>query len=74
MDIECELVFMYKSGKDAKKVLKSVELDNQEFVEAKVTGNKLISKINAKNLSSLRHTLDDYLACVAVAQKLISRP
>lgn len=74
MDIDCELVFAYKNRRDADKVMRSVELDNQDFVDAKVVGNKIVSRVKAKNISSLRHTLDDYLACVAVAEKVISRP
>lgn len=73
MELECELVFVYKNRKDAVKVFKSVELDNEGFVEAKVVGNKLVSKIKAKNLSSFTRTLDDYLACIAIAEKLISQ-
>ncbi len=74
MDIDCELVFVYKNRRDADKVMRSVELDNQDFVDAKVVGNRIVSRVKAKNISSLRHTLDDYLACIAVAEKLISRP
>jgi len=74
VEIECELVFEYKNRKDAEKVLKSVELDNEGFIVAKVVGNKIVSKVKAKNLSSLRHTLEDYLACVSLAEKVISRP
>jgi tRNA threonylcarbamoyladenosine modification (KEOPS) complex Pcc1 subunit len=73
VEIECELVFEYKNNKDAENVLKSVELDNEDFVRAKAVGNKIVSKIKAKNLPSLQHTLDDYLACIAVAEKVISR-
>ena len=73
MEINCELVFEYRNRKEAENVLKSVELDNEGFVQAKVVGNKIISKIKAKTLPSLQHTLDDYLACIAVAEKVISR-
>jgi tRNA threonylcarbamoyladenosine modification (KEOPS) complex Pcc1 subunit len=74
MNIECELVFEYESKEQAEKVLRSVELDNEGFVEANVVDNRIVSRIKAKNIASLRHTLDDYLACIAVAEKVISSP
>jgi tRNA threonylcarbamoyladenosine modification (KEOPS) complex Pcc1 subunit len=66
------LVFDYGNSEDASKVLKAVELDNEDFVDARIVGGKLVSKIKADNLSSLRHTIDDYLACIAVAERIIS--
>jgi len=72
MDIECGLVFEYDTHEEAERVHKAVELDNEGFVEARVDGRRMIVKVNAKNLSSLKHTLDDYLVCVSMAERIMS--
>jgi aspartokinase-like uncharacterized kinase len=54
----------------AKHVLTTVDVDNYGFVEASVEGSKVISRIQAKNLKSLLHTLDDYLSCITIAEKI----
>ncbi len=72
MEIECELVFEYDTHEKAERVYKAVELDNEGFVEARVEGTRMIARVNAKNLSSLKHTLDDYLVCVSMAERIMS--
>jgi tRNA threonylcarbamoyladenosine modification (KEOPS) complex Pcc1 subunit len=72
MEIECELVFEYDSPEKAERILKAVELDNEDFVEARVEDCRIISNVRAKNLSSLKHTIDDYLVCISMAEKLVS--
>ena len=72
MEVVCTLVFEYGSEKEARKVLRSVELENKGYVEARISGKRIISDIRAKSPDSLRHTLDDYLACVSVAEKIVT--
>jgi len=73
MRIECTLDFEYESEEEAEKVIKAVEVDNYEFVKVERKGTRIISKVNASTLSSLLHTLDDYLACVALAERVLRR-
>jgi len=73
MKIKCELVFEYENAETASKILKAVEIDNHGFVNAKIMENQIISHIEASTLMSLLHTLDDYLACVSVAEKIVER-
>lgn len=72
MEIECELVFEYDTIEKAESVHKAVELDNEGFVESRIDGNRMIAKVTAKNLSSLKHTLDDYLVCVSMAERIMT--
>lgn len=67
----CTLIFTYSSKNSAIAILNSTKPDNYEFVKAKVKGNQLISEIKAKNISSLIHTIEDYLSCVSMAEKLL---
>jgi tRNA threonylcarbamoyladenosine modification (KEOPS) complex Pcc1 subunit len=70
MEVACTLEFTYPDEEKAKDILKTVEVDNYGFVEAVVDGSKIVSNIQAKNLKSLLHTLDDYLSCITIAEKI----
>ncbi|UCH71823.1 MAG: hypothetical protein JSW62_05340 [Thermoplasmatales archaeon] len=73
MDVACEIVIEFDDTEKVKTVLKSIEVDNFDFVTSKVNGKKLETTIKASSVSSLLHTLDDYLACVSVAMKVVDK-
>ena len=73
MKTSCEITIEYDSVKKAETVHKSIEVDNFEFVKTKVEGKKLNAKIQSNSISSLLHTLDDYLACISVAEKIVDK-
>ena len=73
MDVTCEIVIEFDNPNKVKTVLKSIEVDNFDFVKSKVNGKKLEAKIKSKSVTSLLHTLDDYLACVSVAMNLVDK-
>ena len=63
----------YPSGDDAEKVHRSVELENEGYIQTRVEGNAIVARIEAESLNSLLHTLDDFLACASVAERIVSR-
>lgn len=65
------LIFEYENENMAKAIFESLEVDNYNFAKSNLENNKIITKINSKSIPSLIHTLDDYLACVSVAEKTI---
>ncbi len=73
MDITCEIVIEFDNPKKVKTVLKSIEVDNFDFVKSNVNGKKLEACIKSTSITSLLHTLDDYLACVSVAMNLVDK-
>ena len=73
MKICCDLIIEYDSDDKAQTVLRSTKVDNFGFVKSKVDKNRLEASIESKSLSSLIHTLDDYLACVSVAEKIVDK-
>jgi len=73
MNIRCNLEIDFKSTDDVKKVAKSVKVDDLDFVNTKIIGKKLVGEVNSNSISSLLHTLDDYLACVSVASKILDK-
>jgi len=73
MNISCTLIFEYENSEKAEKVLRSLKVDDVDFVKSKINGDKLEVFIKSKSVSSLIHTLDDYLACLSVAEKIIDK-
>ena len=73
MKAQCKLEIDFKSGNDVKKIVKSVSVDDFDFVKTEISGKKLVAEINSNSVSSLLHTLDDYLACVSVASKIVDK-
>ena len=73
MKAVCNLEIEFDSETMVKTVLKSVSVDDFDFVKSEIKGKKLVSKIESKSVSSLIHTLDDYLACVSVASKIVDK-
>ena len=71
MKISCKLDFDYESEDEAKAVLKAVEVDNYEFVKTTLDGKRIVSIVESDSIPSLIHTLDDYLACVSVAERVV---
>lgn len=73
MDVSCDIVIEFDDAEKVKTVLRSIEVDNFDFLKSKANGKKLEAQINASSVSSLLHTLDDYLACVSVAMKVVDK-
>lgn len=73
MKVSCNLIFEYENSKRAEKVLRSIKVDDLDFVESKLHGERLEVFITSTSVSSLIHTLDDYLACLSVAEKIIDK-
>jgi tRNA threonylcarbamoyladenosine modification (KEOPS) complex Pcc1 subunit len=73
MDVACDIVIEFDDTEKVKTVLKSIEVDNFDFVKSKINGKKLEAQIKANSVSSLLHTLDDYLACVSVAMNVVDK-
>jgi hypothetical protein len=73
MKVTCDVVIEYDDVKKTETVLKSIEVDNLGFVKSQINGKQLEAHIESKSISSLLHTLDDYLACVSVAEKIVDK-
>ena len=73
MKISCNLTIEYESEKMAKTILRAVQVDDVDFVSSKISGTQLTATIKSSSVSSLLHTLDDYLACISVAEKVANK-
>ncbi len=70
MDVECKLILDFKNNRQAENIYKAVTIDNNGFIESHIEDNKIIAYIKSKSITSLTHTIDDYLACISVAEKI----
>ena len=73
MKINCEVKIDYEDKKEAKAILKSIEVDNLSYIKSEINDKVLKTSIESDSLSSLIHTLDDYLACITIAEKIIKK-
>ncbi|OGS40452.1 MAG: hypothetical protein A3K77_03500 [Euryarchaeota archaeon RBG_13_31_8] len=73
MEVNCDIVIDLGDLKKVKTVLKSIKVDDFDFVKSKASGKRLEAKIKANSIPSLIHTLDDYLSCVSVAMKVVDK-
>jgi tRNA threonylcarbamoyladenosine modification (KEOPS) complex Pcc1 subunit len=73
MKVTCNLKIDCKTKSNAEKVLKSIRIDDFDFVKSKINKNKIEAEIESESVSSIIHTIDDYLACVSVAKKVVDK-
>lgn len=71
MMFKATVEFGLKDEQTASMLLRSIEADNQGFVETEIMGARLICRVEAKTVASLRHTLDDLLACADLAESVL---
>ena len=73
MKILCNLYIECDTSEKADKILRSINVDDFDFVTSKIQNKRLEATIKSKSVSSLLHTLDDYLSCLSVAEKIVNK-
>ena len=73
MKATCSIIIDFNDKRKVKTVLKSIEVDNFDFIKVKANGKNLEAFIESSSISSLLHTIDDYLACVTIAEKVVDK-
>jgi len=69
--VRCNMELLFPSEEEAERVHRSVSLDNAGYVSSALKGNAIVAEAEAQTLMSLLHTVDDFLACMSVAQKIV---
>ena len=62
------LMIELESAQEAERVAKALEPDNEGFVRTRLDGRTLTAEAEARSIPALLHTLDDYLACLGIAE------
>jgi hypothetical protein len=71
VSVTCVLEFEYGDEATARAVHGALAPDNAPHVRARVEGSRVIAEAEAQTPMSLLHTVEDYLACLAVAEKAV---
>ena len=69
--VRCVLEWDYADETQARAVHRALAPDDAGFVRSRTEGPRLIAEIEGKTPMSLLHTVEDYLACVAVAEQAV---
>jgi len=71
MKLICNLSFEYNNNEESEKIFRSIKVDDFDFVKSTLKDKHIDAIIESKSISSLIHTLDDYLSCISVAEKIV---
>ena len=70
--LHCVLELAYEDAATARAVREALAPDDAGFVRSRAEGSRLVAEIEADSPMRLLHTVEDYLACVAVAEKAVA--
>jgi hypothetical protein len=69
MKARARLVLEFPDASMAEAVAAAVRPDDGGYIRTRRTGKRIRAEASADNSMGLLHTLDDYLACISVAEK-----
>ncbi|HEY7587228.1 MAG TPA: KEOPS complex subunit Pcc1 [Thermoplasmata archaeon] len=69
MKARAKLTLPFDEVAIAKAVADSVSLDDQGYIRTRRARSSIVADASADDPLSLLHTLDDYLACISVAER-----
>jgi tRNA threonylcarbamoyladenosine modification (KEOPS) complex Pcc1 subunit len=69
MKVHCVIELEFRDEETAKNICNAVKPDDEGYIESRVEGNKLVAVAESDSILGLRNTVDDYLACVSLAEK-----
>ncbi|WP_407416084.1 KEOPS complex subunit Pcc1 [Methanobrevibacter sp.] len=71
MKIKGKIIFTYDDEKDAEVVFDSLEIDNEGYLESKLSKNKIEYCLSNENIGSFLNTSDDLVASEIVVEKIL---
>ncbi len=71
--IRCEMTLEYEDTETAKKIAGALSPDNEDYIKVEVRGSTIHCEASADTPMQLLHTIDDFLACVTIAEDTIKR-
>ena len=69
MKARAQIQLTFDDASTAEAVASSVSLDDEGYIETTRRGRTITTRATADGPMSLLHTLDDYLACVSIAER-----
>ena len=72
MKVKSKIELKFKTEKTAKITYKTLEVDNEDFLDSKIEGNTITYEINSESLTTTLATIDDLIACEILSEKITS--
>lgn len=72
MKVKSKIELKFKTEKTAKITYKTLEVDNENFLDSKFEGNTITYEISSESLTTTLATIDDLIACEILSEKITS--
>ena len=72
MKVKSKIELKFKSEETAKITYKTLEVDNENFLDSKLEDDTITYEIDNESLTTTLATIDDLIACEILSEKIIS--
>ncbi|WP_296884718.1 KEOPS complex subunit Pcc1 [uncultured Methanobrevibacter sp.] len=70
MKVKSKIELEFKTPEDAEIIYKTLEVDNENFLDSKIEGNIITYETDNDSLSTTLATIDDLIACEIISEKI----
>ena len=70
MKVKSKIQLEFKTSKDAEIIYKTLEVDNENFLDSKIEDNVITYEIDNESLTTTLATIDDLIACEILSEKI----
>ncbi|WP_296862068.1 KEOPS complex subunit Pcc1 [uncultured Methanobrevibacter sp.] len=70
MKVKSKIELEFKTPEDAEIIYKTLEVDNENFLNSKIEGNIITYETDNDSLSTTLATIDDLIACEILSEKI----
>lgn len=72
MKVKSRIELKFKTPEDAKIIYKTLEVDNENFLNSKIEDTTITYEIDNESLTTTLATIDDLIACEILSEKITS--
>ena len=72
MNVKSKIELKFKTKEDAEIIYKTLEVDNENFLESKLENDTITYITDNKSLTTTLATIDDLIACEILSEKITS--
>ena len=70
MKVKSRIELKFKTQKDAEIIYKTLEVDNENFLNSKIEDNTITYETDNDSLTTTLATIDDLIACEILSEKI----
>ena len=72
MKVKSKIELKFKTQKDAEIIYKTLEVDNENFLDSKLENDTITYTIDNESLTTTLATINDLIACEILSEKITS--